>query len=322
MADNMNAINISIVGLSSSTMFDLRSKIRDLVPKKYVLHWVNVTDAHLDLMVIDQDFIEARSIQKILSYRRIAVLQVSRNAVDAGGLVDSVLYLPFTQDDQLRRWLHSHVLRQELSDYTEEIVQPAAEQAIDVHVFERLTSKTLGRVKLMDSHGVLGVADTSQELFWPAHRRANTLVIDHTLGVTYSTSNDLKDVQKQPVDLKQWLWQTVWNSPLYGSLAQPHDHLRLLFWPQPSANAERREVLRLTAYFQEQQLSVAQMAEHVQLPITRVQHFASALLAAGLAEMLPRDQHPVAQPPVDVEKNSSSVGWRSLFSKLRSQLGM
>lgn len=321
MVDNMGAINIAIIGLSSSVIFDLRNQIRELIATQYRLNWVNITHRNLDLIVIDHNFIESRSIQKILSYKHVAVLQVNRNSTQAGELIDSVLHFPLRDQNHLKEWLYSHVLRHEFADQSDQLVK-SDQDMIDIHVFERLNSKTLGRVKLIDSHGVLGVVDTNQELFWPANQRANDIVIDQTLGVTYSTSNDLKNVQKRPIDLKQWLWQVVWNSPMYGRLVQPNDHLRLLFWPQPCANAERREVLRLTASFQERRLSIAQMAEHVQLPIARVQHFASSLLAAGLAEMLPPDQYPVVQPTVDAEKNASSMGWRSLFSKLRSQLGM
>lgn len=310
--------NIAIVGLSVANMVALRQQIRMAIPTHHMIHWANVAEPDLHVLVIDTDFIQARSIQKILSYRAIPVLSVLRSSAQAGALQDSTIHLPLTDSLALEQWFERHVLSAETV-----AVAPSPEPhhlLPDRHLFERLRSKTLGTVKLIDARGVVGIVDTSQELFWSADHRSNQVTIDHTLGLTHSTGRDMQDVHSKPTDLRQWLWQTVWNSPFYSSLVAPSDHIKLLSWPQPSADHHRKDVLRLSACLQQNSSSVHQVAEQTNMPLSRVQHFASALIAAGLAETVPADQIKAATQPAVA--SAETAGWRGLFSKLRRQFGI
>lgn len=312
--------NIAIVGLSVANMVALRQHIRSLIPEIHEINWANMAEPELDLLVIDTDFVQARSIQKILSYRPIPVLKVARNSGYEDKLIDDTLHLPISRIDALRDWLERNLLAQEQTTVTtaDAVARPVV-AAPDRHLFERLHSKTLGMVKLIDARGVVGIADTNQELFWSADDRINHVTIDHTLGLTHSTRRDLQEVHSTPIDLRQWLWQTVWHSPFYASLVSPADHVRLLSWPQPAADQDRRDVLRMSAYLQQHSSSIHQVAEHTKMPLSRVQHFASALIAAGLAETVPEEQIVIAQPTHPVKE---SAGWRGFLSKLRNQFGL
>lgn len=319
-ASPKNVFNIAIVGLSVANMVALRQHIRQILPDSHEINWANMAEPELDLLVIDTDFVQARSIQKILSYRPIPVLKVARNSGCEDKLIDDTVHLPISRIDELKVWLEHNLLSQVAAPVPAAVAQarPTVVEP-DRHLFERLHSKTLGMVKLIDARGVVGIADTNQELFWSADDRANHVTIDHTLGLTHSTRRDLQDVHTTPIDLRQWLWQTVWHSPFYASLVSPADHVRLLSWPQPEADQDRRDVLRMSAYLQQHSSSIHQVAERTKMPLSRVQHFASALIAAGLAETVPVEQIVIAQPSAPVKE---SAGWRGLLSKLRNQFGL
>jgi hypothetical protein len=316
-AQSKQVFNIAIVGLSVANMVALRQNIRLIFPDSQDIHWANMAEPNLDLLVIDIDFVQARSIQKILSYRPIPVLKVTRNTEYEGRLIDDTLHLPIHQIDELKIWIYA-VFRS-INQTTTLIESTPIEVTPDRHLFERLHSKTLGMVKLIDAQGVVGIADTNQELFWSADTRSHQITIDHTLGLTYSTRRDLQEVHSTPIDLRQWLWQTVWHSPFYASLVSPADHVRLLSWPQPAADQDRRDVLRMSACLQQQSSSIHRVAAQTKMPVSRVQHFASALIAAGLAETVPEAQIAIAQPTNPVKE---SAGWRGFLSKLRNQFGL
>jgi|JI10StandDraft_1071094.scaffolds.fasta_scaffold59195_4 hypothetical protein len=320
-ANPKSILNIAIVGLSVANMVALRQHVRHIIPESQDINWANMAEPELDLLIIDTDFVQARSIQKILSYRPVPVLKIARNSGCEGKLIDDTLHLPISRIDELSAWVQDKLLQAEPVATAAAIDTAPRVTAVtpDRHLFERLHSKTLGMVKLIDARGVVGIADTNQELFWTVDDRRNHVTIDHTLGLTHSTRRDLQDVHTMPMDLRQWLWQTVWHSPFYASLVSPADHVRLLSWPQPAADQDRRDVLRMSAYLQQQSSSIHQVAEHTKMPLSRVQHFASALIAAGLAETVPEEQIVIAQQPNPVKE---SAGWRGLLSKLRNQFGL
>lgn len=328
MSSLPNTFHICIVGLSVANMTVLRQLCREIIPSQFELHWVSVTDASLDFLMIDADFIQARSIQNILSYHPVPVLKVVRYPSVAQNICEDTLYLPVNNIDLLKNWIDQHLFdahhQKMLSiNLSEQPVEPAAQQP-DLHVFERLHGKTLGLVKLIDSQGILGVADTAQEIFWPSRHLSAERSVDHTLGIAHSTNRELQEMSGQSRDLKQWIWDVVWHSPSYSSLLSGNDCVKLLGWPQPAAGHDRHDVLQLSACLQHHATSVQQLAEQTHIDVPRVQLFASALVAAGLAKTIPADSSPYV---TSISMSQSNVPpdagkRRGFLSKLRQQFGL
>lgn len=329
MSSTPDQFNICIVGLSVANMTVLRQLCRQIIPQQYEIRWVNVADPDLDFLIIDTDFVQARSIQNILSYHPVPVLKIVRYPSVAQNICDDTLYLPVNNIALLSNWIDSHLFdahhQKKLTVTTSErpVETPQPVQP-DLHLFERLHGKTLGLVKLIDAKGILGVADTAQELFWPSPRLSMARPVDHTLGIAHSTNRELQEMSAQSHDLKQWLWDLVWHSPSYTSLLSATDCVQLVGWPQPAADRDRHDVLQLSARLHQQALTAQQLAEQTQIDVSRVQLFTSALVASGLAKTIPsyQNSHPVSKPvasEIAVQDSKKRMGF---LSKLRHQFGL
>lgn len=328
MSSIPNTFHICIVGLSVANMTVLRQLCREIIPSHFDIHWVSVTDPALDFLMIDTDFVQARSIQNILSYHPVPVLKIVRYPSVAQNICDDTLYLPVNNVDLLKNWIDQHLFdahhQKMLSVNTSELpAEPTAQQP-DLHVFERLHGKTLGLVKLVDAKGILGIADTAQEIFWPSPHLSVARSVDHTLGIAHSTNRELQEMSGQSRDLKQWIWDVVWQSPSYSDLLSKNDCIQLLCWPQPAAGQDRHDVLQLSAYLHQQASSIQQLAKQTHIDVPRVQLFASALVAAGLAKTIPAKENAQASPiAMSQDHGIPNVGKRRGFlSKLRHQFGL
>lgn len=330
MSSIPNTFHICIVGLSVANMTVLRQLCRDIIPSHFEIHWVSVTDPALDFLMIDTDFIQARSIQNILSYHPVPVLKIVRYPSVAQNICEDTLYLPVNNIDLLKNWIDQHLFDAHhqkmlsINTISEQPVEPTAQQP-DLHVFERLHGKTLGLVKLMDAKGILGIADTTQEIFWPSPHLSAARSVDHTLGIAHSTKRELQDMSSQSRDLKQWIWDVVWHSPSYSGLLSTNDCVQLLGWPQPAVGQDRHDVLQLSACLHQQSASIQQLAAQTHIEVPRVQLFASALVAAGLAKTVPAYSHSQTSSTDSINQNHAAPDAgkrRGFLSKLRHQFGL
>lgn len=329
MSSMPNQFNICIVGLSVANMTILRQLCRQIIPQQYDLNWVNVADPDLDFLIIDNDFVQARSIQNILSYHPVPVLKIVRYPSVDQNICEDTLYLPVNNTELLSHWMDSHLFdachhKKLTMTTTEQPVQAQMPTQPDLHLFERLHGKTLGLVKLIDAKGILGVADTAQELFWPSRRSDLIRPVDHTLGIAHSTNRELQEMSAQSHDLKQWLWDLVWHSPSYTNLLSANDCVQLVGWPQPAADRDRHDVLQLSARLHQHALTAQQLADRTQIDVSRVQLFNSALVASGLAKKIPNYQTSVSTSMLDTPAHTGQEAkkLKGFLSKLRHQFGL
>lgn len=313
---SVNTFHFAMVGIGLATAAKLQALMAQSVPKAYQIQWVDIHDPQLQGVVIDQMFAEARSIQNIVRQRPISVLKVAREAHRAGVLEHDTLYLPLTDDVALTAWFERHMLGSPAVVPTKATPVASPPCRLDLSVFDQL-ARPQGMVKLVDAAGEVCLIDTHKQLCWSLRHKA-PLYLAQDLRLTYTTHRDL-GVQEcvHPVDLKTWLWQVLWQSPAYHQALAPHQSLRLLSWPQPQASTARREILRMSAFLQQQPCRIDTLAARTGYELSVVQRFASSLYLAGLAVPEESTDH-FSQKLA----NSDILGWKTLFTKLRRQLGL
>jgi len=105
--------------------------------------------------------------------------------------------------------------------------------------------------------------------------------------------------------------------------------VKLLGWPQPAAGQDRHDVLQLSACLHQHASSVQQLAAQTHIEVPRVQLFASALVAAGLAKTIPAyaSSYPVGDTAQQTRDRTGATGHeagklRGFLSKLRHQFGL
>lgn len=51
-----NYINIATTGLSLKVLDELKTLIRKLISNEYSINWVNISNSHIDLLLINENF--------------------------------------------------------------------------------------------------------------------------------------------------------------------------------------------------------------------------------------------------------------------------
>lgn len=330
-------LNIAIIGLSLTKLNHLKEYIRSIIPADYGIHWATITQPNIHLLMIDNYFFDTPSIQKVIAHQRSPVLRLMNKPELSGLLQNQDLYLPADASSMFKHWLQETLLGQKPSGNTATDIKqvelpqtvPASDtstniQAIPQHisldVFKQLLNPQHGKIFVFDQQQTFGIADTRKELVWLEQPGSKTaLKTDHTLNYTHAKANEVAGLHEvQAMDLRQWLWRLVWQSPVFESLLTASDYIQLDFWPQPDESYERRDILKMAACFQ-QGAQVAQVAAKLEIPVHRVCLFASACLAAGLAQHISAAQ---AKFQHNVPGNEQTAGLRGFFGKLRRRLGI
>lgn len=68
-----NYINIATTGLSLKVLDELKTLIRKLISNEYSINWVNISNSHIDLLLINENFFLIQIIFKT-SFKRKDVL--------------------------------------------------------------------------------------------------------------------------------------------------------------------------------------------------------------------------------------------------------
>ncbi len=316
------SLDVSIVGLSVATTVTIRNFLSQIIPGNFELRWVNLAESTVDLLIVHHTLVDSANVSKMLAGRHIPILKIASEFGLEGILRHETLYLPIADLTVLKDWLYSKLpklsslsVAQFLSHKTDKMIN----QQIDYSIFEKVHDKEAGPTKILNADGLIGIVNTRKEQIWLPKTEPHLNQVDHSWQVTYSTNKDGRDVLDSPHDLRQWIWQTLWCADHLLTLASPEDYIHLKFWPQPNVS-DRKDTLRMAAYFQ-YGYKVSEVAEKSQISLQRVQHFASALIAANLAK------HSLAEFSGSSAARSTLAGHevqglRGFFSKLRLRLGL
>jgi hypothetical protein len=313
MTELSSTFNIVIVGLSLRTLKEIKDSLRAIIPTKYNIHWANVTEPKIDLLLIDHYFYDSPSIQKIIQNQKPALLKLMNKPVLAGLIENQTLYLPIQSPTVFQQWIDEHLLN--ASPTAKSSSTPTTQQ----YIFQELINPTHGKIFIFDDAGNLGIADTRKELIWQDSTRQKQSS-NQSLNYVHAKANEVSSLlEKQPSDLRQWVWNLIWQSPEYRHLVADSAYIQLQFWPQPQATEDRRDILRIAACFQRGS-NVSTVAQHLKIAPERVQQFISASVAAGLAHEISKDNARFRPAAFQGQQDVSSL--RGFFNKLRKRFGL
>lgn len=304
MAENHNMLRIAIVGLGLSRQNELKQHILGVIPDFYLVNWCAINEPDINLLLIDSNFYESPSIQKVILRHRSHVLKIISHSKFPGLLQDNELHLPVESSSMFKQWIESILLgvpekssdvkyvgeQEKVIDFyshkisfTEDNKNSPTDD-VNENFFNQILDRPYGKIIIFNHHTALGVADTCTELMWPAYLEGHTLLnVNVSLNFTHAKASTVSELHKvQPVDLRQWIWGLVWTSSSFKVSVSEDDYFRLEFWPQPNSHGHRRDVFRMAACFQ-QGAQVSMVASKLNLPLAQVCQFVSAAVAAGFA---------------------------------------
>lgn len=315
------SINIAIFGLSLRTLNDLKEQVQKAIPHDISINWTNVSEPDLNALLINDLFFDTPSIQNLIKTNHITVLRLITKSDKNSVIENENLYLPVINSTPLQSWFNEHVLnRTQDNNLLEKPKFKVTQDNSDKQKFlEELLNPLNGKIQIFDNNGQLGLADARAQWFWsdPHRIQQNT---DYALNFTYATMSDsVKMAKVKHQDLKFWLWNVLWRSPDFIELAPENGSFQIKYWPQPDEGFDRRDILRMSACFaQGAQMSI--VAEHLNLPLSRVRQFIAASLGTTLAYPISNSKAKFSPQNGQAKEDVGAV--RKFFGSLRRRLGL
>lgn len=322
-------IYISIFGLNLSVINNLKKIISEQVLNQYELKWTHIANKNLQVLLINEDFIDIEHIQNI-DKTQVHILKLSKNEGLAGEIHHDTLYLPLNRVDAFNYWLFQRVIpkifgTQTQSPATIQQIQPQTPQ-LSYHsiqsAFTTIQNKysNVQKFVMKDHANILAVFDVQNKNFY-----LNTDVQSPDFRSFKILPADLDSIVNlkhkfQANDLNHGIWQFVWD---YLAQATPEYNkaYQLLHWPQPTIQSERKELLKISAYFS-QGCTSQYVQERMNISLQTIHRYLFACDMAQLIKEIPESEALGMQQRETEKQLAGHDTVRGLFSKLRKRLGL
>lgn len=312
-----SSLNIAIFGLSLKVLSEIKLAIEKLIPQNVLVNWTNIADPKLQVLMVNDMFFDAPSIQKLIKNQNIRLLRLINNAAKHGQIEENILYLPIDETVYLKDWLSQS------ADTDTKHISSTTAQTVDISrqdlytIVREILNPENGTIQVFDQNGILAMVDPRNQWAWVSDQHPNQT--NASLNTIYATMNDrqaFNTIQRQ--DLKNWLWNVLWRSTSFHKFVQQQDCFYLKQWPQPEDPKDRHDILRMSACFA-QGANIITVAEKLGLSVDRVTQFVSISLATGLGTLIQKNQ--VKYPPQHIHSEDDAGLMRKFFGKLRRRLG-
>lgn len=270
--DSKKAMRIAMVGVSPANQITFKGYLRVLLRLDVDLDWVSAQMGEVDLYVINEDFKNSTSVQKLIElHPRTPILCISRNLTGDDGIAGDSLVLPLKQINALNDWLHEKVDVLKGLPYQKSSTSGAPDKTSTQTNQENQTSQSAQTAHTAQSpQSTTSKLDDVIDLIKTLHARPKSLfeltqdgevlaVIDGARQLVWLKSAKVADVTawrlrvyggvagepKQALDMNQWLYQMAWaNAEKLLPLIDGNARYQLRSWAKPDNNADRRIILR------------------------------------------------------------------------------
>lgn len=311
--DSKNTMRIAMVGVSPADQITFKGYLRVLLRLDVDLDWVSAQVGEVDLYVINQDFKNSTSVQKLIEvYPRTPILYISRNLTGDGGIAGDSLILPLKQINALNDWLHEKVgvlkgvfyqksstsgepakttVQTSQSAQTDQSNQPtqtaklpqSAMAKLDdvIELIKVLHARPKSLFELTQDGEVLAVIDGARQLVWLKSAKVAD-VTTWRLRVYGGVAGE----PKHAIDMNQWLYQMAWaNADKLLPLVSSQARYQVRSWAKPDNNADRRIILRVMVALEDAARTVDEVVARTGLGRLIVQKvIVSLLLSQHLAD--------------------------------------
>ena len=312
-------INIAISGLGLSTADDLKMRLRKILPTDIGINWTSVADQNLNCILISEQFFENDNIQRIIHNKKIPYLKISKHTEHTESAEDNILCVPIDNELTLKNWVKIKLLnsRQQSNVDTPSLVPEPESEPKTIDFFNNIYNHDSRKVILQDRLGTLAIVDYYAHFAWIEKTREEYQT-DLSLHYAAATTTDFVKVsRKRQLNLENWLFNLIWKNPDLITLPAPNLHFRLNFWVQPNLE-DKKVLLQLNACFI-RGAEIQQVADKLQLPVTKVQYFIACNLAIQNAELISAKESQFNKPKATEQSTENKGIIKSFFGKLKSR---
>ncbi|TDM60549.1 hypothetical protein C5B72_18270 [Acinetobacter sp. KU 011TH] len=318
-----HCINIAISGLSLKVSDELKILIRNLISNQYGINWINISNNHIDLLIINENFFDADNIQNILQKKKIPYLKITKTPSQNGNSIyEHTLHFPLEKSEPLLYWLQKNVLASLESTVINSTSASSNEMAlIDGHFIKSLHSQENTKLHLFDDKGTLAIIDNRTQIAWvePSRQKAHT---NMSFNFAFAKTSDFTKVsRKKSYYLQDWLWNLIWNSNNFENLASKDSYFKIDHWPQPYQKEYRKVSLQLSACFI-QGAKITDVAHQLNLSIDDVLRFVTACLMANNGKFVSASKCTYTPNSYLENSNTENHFFKNFIGKIRRRFGL
>lgn len=294
-------IKIAIFGLSLNIQDSIKQKIVQMYDDTLQINWVSIGDQEMDILLVNDLFFGSSVIQTLVQTKKIPYLRLVTDEQYSGSIQGDTLYLPFVLTDQIRVWFKDRYLKVPVRDKAARSPRVQA-QAGDIHkVIQAFFNERNGTIQVFDGNGNIALMNTKTEQVWLDSDR-KIKGTDHSLNYTYATMQMTQSVSgMQGLDLRSWLWNTLWYSTDLIKDVSVLTFYQLEYWPQTDTILERLDMYKIAACF-EKGANVLQVQAKTGLSKERIKKFvAVALLSQATKAISAEDASLIGREVVEAK---------------------
>ncbi|KRI49313.1 hypothetical protein APC42_02565 [Acinetobacter pittii] len=318
-----HCINIATSGLSLKVSDELKTLIRNLISNKYDINWVNISNIHIDLLLINENFFDSDNIQNILQKKKCPYLKISKTPSKNGYQVDEhTLHLPLEKVESLLSWIEINLLSY-LNKKNTAVVSDLSNEplVIDDKFIRNLHSPENARLHIFDDKGTLAIIDNRTQIAWLEPSRQHTQT-NQSFNFTFANTSDFTKVsRKKDYYLQDWLWNLIWNSNNFENLASKDSYFKIDHWPQPYQKEYRKVSLQLSACFI-QGAKITDVANQLNLSIDDVLRFVTACLMANNGKFVSASKCTYTPNLYLENSNTENHFFKNFIGKIRRRFGL
>lgn len=318
-----NYINIATTGLSLKVLDELKTLIRKLISNEYSINWVNISNSHIDLLLINENFFDSDNIQNILQKKKCPYLKITKTPSQNGyQLNEHTLHLPLEKVESLLDWLQINLISY-LNQKKTVVVSDLSNEPllIDDKFIRNLHSLEHAKLYLFDDKGTLAIIDNRTQMAWLEPSRQQTQT-NQSFDFTFAKTSDFTKVsRKKNYYLQDWLWNLIWHSKNFGNLATEDRYFKIDHWPQPYQKEYRKVSLQLSACFI-QGAKITDVANQLNVSIDDVLRFVTACLMANNGKFISANKCAYAPNSYLENSNTDNHFFKNFIGKIRRRFGL
>lgn len=311
-------INIAISGLGLITTEDIKKRLRHIIPKDIKINWTNIADIELDFLFINHAFFDSNHIQKIVNENKIPYFKIAKHSDQIEQNDPHLLCTPITDESGLKHAIENYFIA--LTDSSIQSNTDSSDlQSISYQFFKQIYQEYSRKLLISDQHGSIALIDHHAHHAWPNKQHHS---FDTNTSIRYAdanTSDLLKISRKNQFNLENWLFELIWNSPVFVDLPNTSSHFKLSYWPQPVAK-DSKIILQMSASFI-LGAEIAQVAQQFNIPLLTVQKFIIANQAINNADIIPAKEASFKARMHVLKNDVEAPVLKSFFNKLKRRFG-
>jgi hypothetical protein len=318
-------LNIVVSGMSVMMVNQLKTAIISSLPKDAEVHWVNLSEPHIDVILVNEMFFDSSSIQTILSNHNASYLCLIKANNNGGEIIGNTLSCPVEDIEPLKQWLHNCCLNGTAVIKSPVVVESTTKTVCDdiTDIFNVVFTPNNGFRQISDANGFLALIDTSTNRIW-LNSGISTLRFDNTINQADAAPQFVQDILQQECteDLYVGLWRVLDRSiTLNFPQVELGQYFKLDIWPQLPAGTVRKDLFKLSACFSHG-ANIQKVADYLGLSHQRVLHFVAIASLLRMGQVItPLDsKFMLSQQNSTKEPKSNKIS--SFLGKLRKKLGL